>query len=181
MSEHELFVVLQCVEDYLKAQEDLGAALKDGFFSIARGKYALGQQLGEQRYPGDMQATTLVDFVRDPHDDVMYDGFQLKQLLLKRPGQHVSNPISHQPAGSVQHNERAPVQPGTAQTGCSQQDPVSWFASLPPPPVKQAQQDFSRALQHAIAAANVLQRLRQLASTLEPPSPPSDAASDDAG
>jgi len=180
MSEQELFVVFQCIEDYLKAQEDLGAALKDGFFNIARGKYALGQQLGEQRYPGDMQATTLVDFIPDAQEDVLFDGFELKQLL-KRPVQHIATPTSPPlTASSTQHNERAPEQPAIAHTGCSQQDPVSWFASLPPPPVKQAQQDFAKALQHAVAAANVLQRLRQHASTLEQRMP-SDAASDDAG
>eukprot|EP00775_Hariotina_reticulata_P011206 gene11206-11356_t len=177
MSEQQLFAVFQCIEDFIKAQEDLGAALKDGFFSIARGKYALGQELGEQRYPGDMQATTLVELVRDAHDDVLFDGFELKQLL-QRPAKHAATLTSQQQsADSMEHNEGASVRAATAHTDCLQQDPVSWFAPLPPPPVKQAQQDFSRALKHAVAAANALQQLRQHASTLEQLS---DAASDDA-
>ena len=77
-NEGQLFEVMQCIENYLAAQERLGAALRDGWFSVARGKYSLGSALGQQRYPGDMEATAVVHTTQPDTEDGIYDAFELR-------------------------------------------------------------------------------------------------------
>lgn len=160
-TEEQLFEVMQCIEDYLKAQEDLSAALKDGMFSIARGKYSLGSELGQQRYPGDMSTTVLVDIVPAQHEGSLYGEFKL------RPCSKEQGRLEKQPHMSAEDDTAHPEADGARTSSTREQhshnqaDPVTWFAALPPPPVRQAQKDFVTVLQRVVAAANALQRLQQ--------------------
>jgi hypothetical protein len=189
-TEQQLFTALQCIEDYLEAQEHLGVALKDGLLNIARGKYTLGSALGRQRYPGDMQASVLLQPNPAAHDDNMFEEFQLQQSAeQKHEGQrqhsrrcsaeqqqHEQGPDEHTQAVTAAAEEAGLSDANSSSHACSSSDTVAWFSALPPQPVRQAQRDFVGALQRAVAAANALQRLRQLAVDLS--CQDQDAASD---
>jgi hypothetical protein len=192
-TEQQFFAALQCIENYMEAQEQLGAALKDGLLNLARGKYTLGSALGQQRYPGDMQASVLLQPSPAADDDNLYEEFQLLQSISQQhAGQRHD---SRAPQAGQQQEQQQEKQGPDASTAagaaadvagsaeahahshtCSNNDPVAWFSALPPPPVRQAQSDFGDALQRAVAAANALQRLRQLSAGLTVQD--EDAASD---
>lgn len=174
-SEQQFWAVMECMEEYLTAQEQLGKALKDGLFNIARGKYTLGSSLGQQRYPGDMQAASTVHVCPPADHESLYDEFELYQ---HKPAQKQRSPAANgaEPDSSTapRDNQQSPARSGAMEAqveghghshSCSS-DPVTWFCALPPAPVRQAQSDFSTALQRVVAAANALQRLRQLAADL---------------
>lgn len=183
-TEQEFFSALQCIEDYLKTQDMLGGALKDGLLNLARGKYTLGSSLGQQRYPGDMRASALLQPCPAGAEDAIYEEFSLQTVTVQHAGQmHHTNSTAEQHQQHGQH-EQQPEQETAGRTAagaavaaagseslsgrhaCSSNDPLAWFSALPLQPVRQAQSDFAAALQHAVAAANALQRLRQLAADL---------------
>jgi hypothetical protein len=188
-TEQQFFAALQCIEDYLGAQEQLGLALKDGLLNIARGKYTLGGALGQQRYPGDMQASVLLQPCPAAGDDAIYEEFQLQPSTTGR--EHAGRRRQSSSCTAQQQHEQqepSPTAAGPAAAtdagaslephACSSSDALTWFAALPPQPVRQAQSDFAGALQQAVAAANALQRLRQLAADLGLQDEQQDAASD---
>jgi hypothetical protein len=71
--------VLQATEDYLEASEQLSTALKAGWFSLARAKYAgTGGASALARYPGDMKACAVVSLVPPENPDGIYDRFELR-------------------------------------------------------------------------------------------------------
>lgn len=165
-NEGQFFVVMQCIDEYLAAQERLGQALKDGWFSIARGKYSLGSALGPQRYPGDMEATALVQTVQ-PDEDSIYDGFELRACSQQRSE---AGPVNKQQHTTAENNTAQMDADNINRTSSVEQhnhqaDPVSWFAALPPPHIRQAQKEFLAALQQVVAVANAVQQLRQSADT----------------
>lgn len=90
----KFWAIMQAIEDYMQAQEDLAAALKAGLFDVAKAKYSLGPgSLGQQCHPGDMQATATVQLqLPETQPDSLYDTFQLCQQLqqcsIKAPVEH---------------------------------------------------------------------------------------------
>jgi hypothetical protein len=192
-TEQQFFSALQCIENYLEAQQQLGVALKDGLLNIARGKYTLGSDLGQQRYPGDMRATVLLQPCPATDDDAIYDEFQLQP---PPAGQEHAGQRRHSSSCTAQqrHEQQEPghpaagpaaaaatsssIEPRSTDHACSSSNSLAWFSALPPQPVRQAQSNFAGALQQAVAAANALQRLRQLAADLGLQDEQVDAASD---
>eukprot|EP00878_Enallax_costatus_P015033 GHUV01015741.1.p1 GENE.GHUV01015741.1~~GHUV01015741.1.p1 ORF type:complete len:184 (+),score=52.55 GHUV01015741.1:517-1068(+) len=166
-NEGQLFEVMQCIDDYLVAQERLSSALKDGWFSIARGKYSLGSALGQQRYPGDMEATTLVHTIQGDTEDGIYDAFELHACSRRSSDAGPAKKEQHTAAedDTAQPDADSSRRRSNSEQRHHQVDPVSWFAALPPPPVRQAQKDFLTVLQRVVAAANAVQQLRHSADT----------------
>jgi hypothetical protein len=194
-TEQQFFAALQCIDDYLGAQKKLGVALKDGLLNIARGKYTLGGALGQQQYPGDMQASVLLQPCPAADEDAIYDEFQLQPSTTGQghaarrrhsssytaQQQHEQQESSSTTAGpAAAPDSGASIEQHSAGNACSSSssDTLAWFSALPPQPVRQAQSDFAGALQQAVAAANALQRLRQLAADLGLQDEQQDAASD---
>jgi hypothetical protein len=180
------WAVMECMDSYLAAQEELAAALKAGLFDLAKAKYSLGPgALGQQHYPGDMTAAATVvpqqqqrqqqqqDEAQE-EDDSLYDTFELRQQQLQQQQCRVSKAAAtaeQQPDdNAVAGNSRAAPRDGNSSIDRGAPhtavDPVRWFSPLPPPPLKSAQAHFGVALQHAVAAANKVQELRQLLEEL---------------
>lgn len=79
----KFFAVMEGIEAYLAAQEELAAALKDGLFDLAKAKYTLGPgAVGQQCYPGDMHAAAAVHPQQpEQESDSLFDQFDLCQQL----------------------------------------------------------------------------------------------------
>jgi len=169
ISEQQFFSVMECMEAYLAAQEELAAALKDGLFDIAKGKYALGSgTLGKQRYPGDMQAAVKVEPQQPVEQaDSLYEQFQLHD---HGQHEHVHQSVLETEDQVQQQRQQQQCQQdadGSSGRDSSPVDPITWFSALPPAPLKAAQAHFRTALQRAVLAANRVQQLRQLLDDLQ--------------
>lgn len=194
VQDKQFWSVMQCMEAYLQAQDELAAALKAGLFDIAKAKYSLGPgSLGQQCYPGDMHAAAKVQLQQpNAQPDCLYDTFQLHQQLQLcnlKAAVHAQQQQQHTKAAEkpaekqqqqVQQDDslRQPdTQPSEVQQHNSHSkdstssdhtvNPVHWFSPLPPAPLKSAQGNFQTALQRAVAAANKVQELRQLLEDLQ--------------
>lgn len=183
------WAVMECMEAYLAAQEELAAALKAGMFDLTKAKYSLGPgALGQQRYPGDMTAAATVvphrqqqqqQDAEEEDDDSLYDTFQLRQQLqqqcqVSQAAADTAERKQQHPDGDAAVDKQQPgssrAQPGNGSSSSdgahTAGDPVRWFCGLPPAPLKSAQAHFGVALQHAVTAANKVQELRQLLEEL---------------
>jgi hypothetical protein len=193
VQDKQFWSVMQCMEAYLEAQDELAAALKAGLFDIAKAKYSLGPgSLGQQCYPGDMHAAATVQLQQpDAQPDSLYDTFQLCQQLQHRHLKPAAQAQQRQHAEAADKSaEKQQQQQGLQDDSLQQQDthdstaqhadnghsssssghksdPVHWFSALPPAPLKSAQGSFQTALQCAVAAANKVQELRQLLQDLQ--------------
>jgi hypothetical protein len=154
------FSVLQALDDYLAAQEQLQAHLKGGLLELARARYALGPaSLGQAQYPGAMQASALV--ARPSCASAAADSSRSGQDLQQQQQQPFEQFQLQQQDACLQQPASKHGQPGD---GSVTVDPISWFCALPPAPLKAAQRSFGEALEAVVAAANALQRLRQQAT-----------------
>lgn len=181
------WAVMECIESYLAAQEELSSALKAGMFDLTKAKYSLGPgALGQQRYPGDMTAAATVVTHRqqqqqdeeeeEEDDDSLYDTFQLRQQLHQQcqvlaPAATAERKQQHPDGDAVDRQQpgSSSVQSGNGSSSDGAHtagNPVRWFCGLPPAPLKSAQAHFGVALQHAVTAANKVQELRQLLEEL---------------
>jgi hypothetical protein len=193
VQDKQFWSVMQCMEAYLEAQEELAASLKAGLFDIAKAKYSLGPgSLGQQCYPGDMHAAVTVQLQQpDAQPDSIYDTFQLSEQLQQchlKPAaqaQQQQHATADQPAGKRQQQrqglqddslQQQDAHGNTAHHAANDHrssssghkiDPVHWFSALPPAPLKSAQGNFKTALQRAVAAANKVQELRHLLQDLQ--------------
>lgn len=167
--EQQFFSVMECMEAYLAAQEELAAALKDGLFDIAKGKYTLGSgTLGKQRYPGDMQAAVRVKLQQPvEHADSLYEQFQLEDHGQHEHSHQQRSVTEAQGQQKQRQQEQHQQDAGGSGRGSSPVDPITWFSALPPAPLKAAQAHFRTALQRAVLAANKVQQLRQLLEDLQ--------------
>jgi hypothetical protein len=69
---------LSATDDYLAAVEALSAALKAGWFALARAKYAAAPgALTAGAFPGDMRAAARVAISPPPEPEGLYDSFEL--------------------------------------------------------------------------------------------------------
>lgn len=199
----QFFAVMECVESYLAAQEELSAALKDGLFDIAKAKYTLGS-LGQQCYPGDMHAAVVVHPQQlEQQPDNLFEQFSLSQQLqdchMKAKALHVQQQgqeqqphpqqqlrqrrkDSQQQQDSQQLHQQGDEQPDPPSPVASsddthhQTDPIAWFSALPPSALRSAQGHFRTALERAVAAANRVQQLRALLEGLVDSCSPDDGA-----
>jgi hypothetical protein len=177
--------VMQGIEVYLEAQQELATALKAGLFDLAKAKYSLGPgSVGQQCYPGEMQAA--VGVLRQPpqqQQDSLFDHFELCQQLeqchiaaAKKPQQQLEPKASA--AGAAAGRSAACKQQDdtvaaadskhaySSSSSSQSHDPLGWFSALPPPTLRSAQVQFKSALERAVAAANRVQELRQLLEEL---------------
>jgi hypothetical protein len=203
--DQQFFAVMECVEGYLAAQEELSAVLKDGLFDIAKAKYTLGS-LGQQCYPGDMHAAAVVHPQQlEQQSDNLFDQFSLSQQLqdchmkakalhTQQQGQELKQQQqpqqqlrqrrkdSQQQQDSQQLHQQGDEQPDPPSPTASsddthhQADPIAWFSALPPAALRSAQGHFRTALERAVAAANKVQQLRALLEDLVDTCSPDDGA-----
>jgi hypothetical protein len=190
LKEAKFVGTLHAIDDYLAACTQLTAALKGGWFSLARAKYAgaPGASLGQAAYPGDMRASAVVSVVEPSDPDDLFDRFELQRAA---DGPSVSSDAGAAPETSGGGRDRGrdaaadrsnaseaaaadgqvpaagPSATGSGRGSKAAADPLQWFGGgLPPADLRQAQRDFQGALAAAVAAANQLQRLRGLADAL---------------
>lgn len=187
--EGALLAALEATDAYLGAAEALGAALKAGWFSLARAKYGSGAgaaPLGQAAYPGEMRAACRLALTPPSDPDDLYDRFELAAAEVEQPGSSsgaagergsdkagAAAPAagSGSGAGSSEPSSSGPDEPRAAHASSSgghgSGDPLRWFGGgLPSSDLRQAQRDFKSALDAVIAAANALQALRGAAEAV---------------
>jgi len=184
--------VLQATEDYLSDIEQLSNALKAGWFSLARAKYAAAGGAGTlspAACPGEMRASAVLQLIAPSDEDDLYDCFELRTM---GAGAGTAEPASGTSGGLVGESPEdrststavpAAEEPDTTSSSASatqpagareaptsrgiSSDPLHWFGGgLPSADLRQAQRDFKSALRAAVAAANRLQQLRGAAEAV---------------
>lgn len=125
------------------------AALKEGWFSLARARYQMGAgSVGQLQYDQNMSASVRLVDAADAGLSLRSEPAEEPESTLRR---------RRTPAGESRDG-------AGAASKCPPQAPLRWFAgSLPPPALRSAQLHFWKALECAVEAANAQ---RELSRTL---------------
>ncbi|KAG7392833.1 hypothetical protein PHYPSEUDO_014320 [Phytophthora pseudosyringae] len=148
---------VEALEEYLDEHEVASVKLKQGFLMLTKAKLRLPEHaLTEISYHEEFEASRVVSLDSEGNWRLR----EASEARLQGVGEERGGESLHHRRAGKDHKEERSTSAGSTKAKPNT-DPLLWFSSLPPSDLRQAQKQFSNALQALLVAAASAQNVQR--------------------